>query len=158
MNRLHANQLVPGRRYYIQDILLGPGYSGKKIGTFVRYEPYNGPFQIFGRVYFKELSDIPGAQMPSGLGNITERYFSDNPAAFLFFEPQAEAIGQYASRRTMTKNMLRNSGAADGEVNAFGNMFFPDYPPPGPGGGIRRSKRRRTRRSRRGRRSKKNKK
>jgi len=90
-----ANQLVPGRQYYIQDdhpipAIMQPNviFSGKKIGTFVRYQP--GPHPgILGQVYFRNLTDIPGAQMPSGLGNQAN---SNYPDTFLFFEPQAEAI------------------------------------------------------------------
>ena len=95
MNPVHANELVPGRRYYIQSdhplmAVMQPNviFSGKKIGTFDRYQP--GPHPgILGNVYFTNLTDIPGAQMPSGLGTQSNNKYPDT---YLFFEPQANDI------------------------------------------------------------------
>jgi hypothetical protein len=95
MNPVPANELVQGKRYYIQSDhpLIAESqpnviFSGKKIGTFDRYQP--GPHPgILGQVYFTNLTDIPGAQMPSGLGTIANNKYPDT---FSFFEPQAEAI------------------------------------------------------------------
>lgn len=98
MNPVPANQLIPGRRYYIQqqnvlsDMMTVPK-SGKKIGTFIRYDP------DIGRVFFKKLADLPGAQMPSGFGD-GERDFSD---MCLFFEPQSEAIRERVEQRAFKK-------------------------------------------------------
>jgi len=95
MNPVPAHQLVPGRQYYIQAnhplmAVTQPNviFSGKKIGTFDRYQP--GPHPgILGQVYFTNLTDIPGAQMPSGLGALASNNYPDT---FLFFEPQADDI------------------------------------------------------------------
>ena len=161
-----ADQLVPGRRYYIQDIRPKPGDSGKKIGTFVRHEPNNG----FGRVYFRELSDISGAKMPSGLGWRTENYFSENSATFLFFDANAkndiiERFEQRAFEKILGQNDnphgVRDTdkkpvGLPESAVKTLSSEFYGNKPPPGGGKRSRRRKKsRKSRKSKRSRRSRK---
>ena len=171
MNPVPANQLVPGKRYYIQLTNPGPGESGKKVGTFVRHEPYNGPGQIFGRVYFRELTNVPGAILPSGLGTAEENIFSDSPRMMMYFEVKAEAIRDYSQKRAAFKQTLRkkptltkvpinivrskpigNVGLNEVEADVLGQQMFPEWKPPGGGKRSRcmrsRSKRSRSKRSR----------
>jgi hypothetical protein len=176
MNPVPANQLVPGRRYYIQYTNPDPGTSGKKVGTFVRYEPYNGPGQIFGRVYFRELTDIPGAVLPSGLGAIKENIFSDSPV-MMYFEVKADAIREYSQKRAAFKQTLRkkptltkvpinivrskpigNVGVNEAEADILGQQMFPEWKPPGGGKRRRSRKHRKSKKTRNGKKSRKYKK
>jgi hypothetical protein len=160
-----AKQLIPGRRYYIQDqnvlsdIITNP-ISGKKIGTFIRYDP------DIGRVFFKKLADLPGAQMRSGFGD-WDRDFSD---ACLFFEPQSEAIRENVEQRAFKKILGKSNigledpstykqkatvGLDNVAVEVIANNLYPN--------GGRRSKkqsrkRRKSKKSRPSRRSRKSKK
>ena len=77
MNPVHANQLVQGNMYLIECPNPGPGYSSQKIGVFDHYEPYNGPYQIFGRVFFTNLRDVPGDPRRSWLGSNSDNVFPD---------------------------------------------------------------------------------
>jgi hypothetical protein len=158
---ISAKQLIPGRRYYIQDqnvlsdIITNP-ISGKKIGTFIRYDP------DIGRVFFKKLADLPRAQIRSGFGD-WNRDFSDT---CLFFEPQAEAIRERAEQRAFKKILGKpnigledpaayKQGATVGLDNVAVDVIAHDLYP---NGGRRSRKRRRSRKSKKSRRSRKSKK
>lgn len=97
MNGVAAKDLVPGRRYYIQDPIGITKGSGEITGIFQYYHPSDFPGS-FGTVHFTELEDV--SELPSGLGTLKENDYSEN---FSFFETQDEAIrnrvGQVASEK-----------------------------------------------------------
>jgi len=94
MMEVHYTQLVPGETYWIQGSgnTEYPEFSYKKIGNFMRLEGNN---PIFAR--FNNLHDVPGAKLPSGMGSVTENYFST--LRNKFFLPRTDEI--------MAKSLLR---------------------------------------------------
>ena len=74
MREIPYNELVPGEEYYIHNVapyMVDSGNSGKKIGTFVRLTN-----DVPVRTEFRNLHDVPGARLRTGMGTITENTFS----------------------------------------------------------------------------------
>jgi hypothetical protein len=121
MNPVPPNQLVPGRRYYIQLTNPDPGESGKKVGAFIKHIPrYDGNY---GRVYFRELTDIPGAVLPSGFGT-EENIFSDSPR-MMYFEVKADDIQKRFEQRAFEEILGQDTQYDDDMKEATLGLTMP---------------------------------
>ena len=103
MRLIQPNNLVPNTTYYIQDNNTPAGYSGKKMGEFVRlgmHGMHGGPIYAF----FNNLRDIPNARLPSGMGTLKNNFY--DILANSFFLPENEMILRNASFSKNLQNKL----------------------------------------------------
>ena len=88
MKEVECQNLIPEDRYYIERINASKSeketQSGKKVGIFLQILDYRGvPF-----AHFNNLSDLPNATKPSGMGSWgTNQYSTRNSK---FYKPSAK--------------------------------------------------------------------
>ena len=114
MNPVPANQLIPGTQYLIEGppktLANGTVCSGKKIGIFHHYD------DVFGRLQFIELRNVPWDARPSGLGNVPIKSYPEtyiftkyNPAGYERDAPGPPIGGRRRSRRSRRSRRTRRS-------------------------------------------------
>jgi hypothetical protein len=128
MRLIQPNNLVPNTTYYIQDNNTPAGYSGKKMGEFVRlgmHGMHGGPIYAF----FNNLRDIPNARLPSGMGTLKNNFY--DILANSFFLPENEMILRNATaRRSILDQHTRFSDNLQDKLdpdtsNKIANDYFP---------------------------------
>jgi hypothetical protein len=74
MEKIQKENLVTGYTYIIECTSKQSGQSGTKIGIFEELTYPCGENPPFAK--FKQLQDLPNATMPSGMGTLSNNYYS----------------------------------------------------------------------------------
>jgi len=127
MRLIQPNDLVPNTTYYIQWNNALAGYSGKKMGEFVRLGMYGNIPPV--HAYFNNLRDIPNATLPSAMGTKKNNQF--NTLTNSFFLPENEMIlSNVTARRSILDQRTRFSTNLQNKLdpdtsNKIANDYFP---------------------------------
>jgi hypothetical protein len=74
MKLIPSKKLNKGKTYYIECTFKTSGHSGKIIGIFEKFVFPCGENPPFAE--FRQLTDVPHATMPSGMGLLSTNYYS----------------------------------------------------------------------------------
>jgi len=132
MRLIQPNDLVPNTTYYIQwnHAPAGyAGYSGKKMGEFVRLGMFNNVPPVYA--YFSNLRDIPNARLRSGMGTMKNNHYSILNNSF--FLPENEMIlsnatarrGILDQRSRFSTNLEEKLGLDPDTSNKIATDYFP---------------------------------
>ena len=150
MKAIKWENLISGDIYYIARIIASnldnESGSGKKVGIFLQILYYEG----VGFGLFNNLSDLPNATKPSGMGSWgTNQYSIRN---YKFYKPsdkRVSVLGADEEERELRKKLIRNTIGND-NVESLAISYL---------GGKRKSrKQRKSRKSRKQRKSRKSRK
>ena len=121
MKEVAWQNLIAGDRYYIERINASKSeketQSGKKVGIFLQIRYIDGvPF-----AHFNNLSDLPNATKPSGMGSLdTNEYSTLN---YKFYKPsdkRESVLGADEEEIKMRETLIRNTiGNDDVEKNTI---------------------------------------
>jgi len=123
MKEVEWQNLIAGDRYYIERIYASKyakETSGKKVGIFLQIRNIDGvPFALF-----RNLSDLPNATKPSGMGSLGTNTYSTN--VYKFYKPsdkRVSVLGADEEERELRKKLIRNT-IGDDDVESLAISYL----------------------------------